>query len=168
MSDSLWPHGPQHARLLCPSKSPGVCSNSASIESVMLSNHLILCHPLLLLPLIFVSIRVCSSKSALHIRSDQISLSVVSDSLRPHESQHTRPPCPSPTPSVHWDPNTGASVSVSVLPILMQHWFPVVLSGLISLQSKGLSRVFSSSTVRKHQLFGTQPSLWSNFPLHDY
>ena len=66
VSDSLQPHGLQHARLPCPSPTLGACSNS--IESVMPSNHLILCHPLLLLPSIFPSIRVFSSESALHIR----------------------------------------------------------------------------------------------------
>ena len=84
-----------------------------SIESVMPFNHLVFCHPLLLLPSIFPSIRVFSSELALcirwpkcwslslSIRSDQISHAVVSNSLQPHESQHARPPCPSPTPGVH-------------------------------------------------------------------
>ena len=66
MSDSLQPHG-QYTRLLCPPLSPGVCSNS-SIESVMLSNHFILCHPLLLLLSIAPSISVFSNESALCIR----------------------------------------------------------------------------------------------------
>ena len=66
MSDSLQPHGLQHSRLPCPSLSPRVCSNS--MESVMPSNHLILCHPLLLLPSVFPSIRVFSNESALRIR----------------------------------------------------------------------------------------------------
>ena len=69
MSDSWWPHGLQHARLPCPSPSPRACSNSfTSIESVMPSNHLILCRPPLLLPSIFPSIRVFSNESALRIR----------------------------------------------------------------------------------------------------
>ena len=68
MSDSLQPHELQHTRLPCPSLSPGVCSKSISIESVMLSNHLILCHTLLFLPSIFPSIRVLSNELALHIR----------------------------------------------------------------------------------------------------
>ena len=67
MSNSLRPHGLQHARPPCPSPTPGAYSNS-SIESVMPSNHLILCHPLLLLPSIFPSHRVFSNESALHIR----------------------------------------------------------------------------------------------------
>ena len=56
----------------------------------------------------------------------------------------------------------GASASTSVLPINIQSWFPLGLTGLISLWSKGLSSVFSSTTVWKHQFFGTQPSLWHN------
>ena len=66
MSDSVWPHGLQHARLPCPSPSAGVCS-LMSIESVMPSNHLILCHPLLLLASIFPNIRFFSNELALHI-----------------------------------------------------------------------------------------------------
>ena len=58
--------------------------------------------------------------------------------------------------------STGASASARVLPVNIQDWFPLELTGLISLQSKGLSRVFSSTTVWKHQFFSPQPSLWSN------
>ena len=130
---------------------------------------------------------------------DQFS-SVMSDSLWPHESQHTRPPCPSPTPGVHsdshpssqwchpaisssviplsclqsflatgsfpmsqffaWgDQSIGVSASASDLPMNIQDWFPLGLTGWISLQSKGLSGVFSNTTVQKHQFFGTQLSL---------
>ena len=60
-------------------------------------------------------------------------------------------------------PSIGASASASVLPMNIQDWFPLGWTGLISLQSKGLSRVFSNTTVQKHQFFRTQPSLWSNF-----
>ena len=67
MSDSLQPHGLQHTRLTCPSQTPGVYS-LMPIESVMPSNHVILCHPLLLSPSIFSSIRVFSNESVLHIR----------------------------------------------------------------------------------------------------
>ena len=122
--------------------------------------------------------------------------SVVSDSLQPHESQHTRPPCPSPTPGVHsnscpssrwchpaisssvvpfsclqsfpasvsfpmsWlftsgGQNIGASASASVLPVNIQDWFPLGLTGLISLQSKRLSSIFSNTTVQKHQFFAS-------------
>ena len=68
MSDSFQPHGLHHTRLPCSSPSPRACSNSLSIDSVMPSNHLILCHPLLLLPSIFPSIRVFSNELALCIR----------------------------------------------------------------------------------------------------
>ena len=67
VSDSLGPHGLQHARLPCPSATPGVCANSMSTESVKPSNHLILCHPLLFLPSIHPSIRVFSNDSALRM-----------------------------------------------------------------------------------------------------
>ena len=68
MSDSLQPHGLQHARPPCPLPTPGVYSNSVSVESVMPSSHLILCRPRLLLPSIFPSIRVFSNESGLCIR----------------------------------------------------------------------------------------------------
>ena len=87
------------------------------IESVMPSNHLILCWPLFLLPSIFPSIRVYSNESALRIR--------------------------------WW--NIGVSASASVLPMKTQDWYNLGWTGWISLQSKGLSRVFSNTTVQKHQ-----------------
>ena len=62
----------------------------------------------------------------------------------------------------------GASASASVFPMNIQNWFPLGLTGLISLKSKGLSRVFSNTTVQKHQFFSTQPSLWSNFHVHTW
>ena len=102
-----------------------------SIESVMPSNHLILCRLLLLLPLIFPSIRVFSNQSALRIRW--------------------------PT---YWSFR-------SVFPMNIQGRFPLGLTDLISLQSKGLSRVFST-TVQKHKYFGTQLSLWSNSHIHTW
>ena len=104
-----------------------------SIESVMLSNHLILCHPLLLLPSIFTSIRGFFNELA---------------------------------PCIRWS-NIGASASV--LPMNIQGWFLLGLTDLISLLSKELSRVFSSTTIWKHQFFGAQPSSWSTFTsIHDY
>ena len=66
------------------------------------------------------------------------------------------------------DQNIGASVSASVLPMNIQDWFPLGLTGLISLRYKGLSRVFSSTTVQRHQFFGAQLSLWSNFHIHTW
>ena len=130
----------------------------------------------------------------------QFSLSVMSDSLQPYESQHSRPPCPSPTPRVYpnslpssqWChpaisssvvpfssfpkslPASGSfpmsqlftwggqsiwvSVSASVLPINTQNWSPLGWTGCISLQSNSLSRVFSNTTVQKHQFFSAQLS----------
>ena len=104
-----------------------------SIKSVMLSNHLILCCPLLLLPSIFPSIRVFSNESVFHIRWPK-----------------------------YW------SFSFSISPsneysVLISFWNQF---GLISFPSKGLSRIFSNTTVKKHQLFGTQLSLWSNSHIH--
>ena len=142
--------------------------------------------------------------------SVHFSCSVVSYSLRPHESQHTRPPCPSPTPGVHSDSHPssqyyhpaisssvvlfsscpqslpasesfpmsqlfawcgqsiGVSTLASVLPKNTQGWSPLEWTGWISLQSKGLSRVFSNTTVQKHQFFSTQLSSQSKFHIHTW
>ena len=64
--------------------------------------------------------------------------------------------------------STGVWVSAAVLPMNIQDWFSLGLTGLISLQSKGLSRVFSNTTLQKHQFFSTQPSLWSNSHIHTW
>ena len=104
-----------------------------SIESVMPFNHLILCHPLLLLPSIFLSIRVFSNVF------------------------------------FTWGgQSTGASASESVLSMNIQGWFPFELIGFISLHSKEPSRVFSNTTVQKHQFFGAQPSSQSNSHIHTW
>ena len=66
------------------------------------------------------------------------------------------------------DQSIGASASASLLPLNIQIWFPLGLTGLISLQSKGLSRVFSNTIVQKHQFFGAQLSLWSNSHIHTW
>ena len=130
----------------------------------------------------------------------QFSCSVVSNSLRPHGLQHTRPPCPSPTTRLHPNPcplsrwchppisscrslssclqsfpasgsfqmsqlfasggqSIGVSALTSVLAMSTQDWSPLEWTCWIPLQSKGLSRVFSNTTVQKHQLFGAQLSL---------
>ena len=129
--------------------------------------------------------------------------------LRPHESQHARPPCPSPSPGVHSDSrlsslwchpaipssvvssscpqslpasgsfpmsqlftwggqSTGVSALASFLPKNIQDWSPLEWTGWISLQSKGLSRVFSNTTVQKHQFFCAQLSSQSNFHIHTW
>ena len=140
--------------------------------------------------------------------SVQFSRSVVSDSWQTHESQHNRPPCPSPSPGVHsnsspsswwchpaisssvvpfsscpksipasesfpmsqlftWaGQSTGVSALASFLPKKSQGWSPSEWTAWISLQSKGLSRVFSNTTVQKHQFFGAQPSSQSNSHIH--
>ena len=66
------------------------------------------------------------------------------------------------------DQSIWASASASVLPMNIQGWFPLGLTGLISLQSKGLSSIFSNTTIQKHQFFGTQLSLWSSSHIHTW
>ena len=144
------------------------------------------------------------------LSSVQVCHSVVSDSLWPQESQHTRPPYPSPTPGVHSDSHpssqwchpvisssvvpfpfcpqslsasesfpmsqlfpwggqsTRVSALASFLPKKSQGWSPLERTGWISLQSKGPSRVFSNTTVQKHQFFGAQPSSQSNSHIHTW
>ena len=141
--------------------------------------------------------------------SVQFIRSVVSDSLQPHESQHTRPPCPSPTPGVYSNScpssrschptisssivpfssclqsfpasgsfpmsqfftsggqSIGVSASASVLPMNTQDWSPLGWTVWISLQSKGLSKVFST-TVPKLQFFSAQLSSQSNSHIHTW
>ena len=143
------------------------------------------------------------------VSSVQFSHSVVSNSLQPHESQHAKPPCPSPTPGVHSDSypssrwchpaisssvvpfssrpqslpasesfpmnqlfawggqSIGVSALASVPPMNTQDW-SLGWTGWISLQSKGLSRVFSKTTVQKHQFFGAQLSSQSNSRIHTW
>ena len=142
--------------------------------------------------------------------SVHFSRSVVFDSLWPHESQHARPPCPSPTPGVHSDSRpsspwghpaisssvvpvsscpqslpasecfpmsqlftwggqcTGVSALASFLPKKSQGWSPSEWTSWISLQSKGLSRVFSNTTIQKHQFFSAQLSSQSNSHIHTW
>ena len=142
--------------------------------------------------------------------SVQFSRSVMSNSSWPHELQHARPPCPSPSSGIHsnsrpsswwchpaisssvvpssscpqslpasesfpmsqlftWGgQSTGVSASASVLPMNIQDWSPLEWTGWISLQSKGLSRVFSNTTVQKHQFFDTQLSSQSNSHIHTW
>ena len=140
----------------------------------------------------------------------QLSRSVTSDSLWPHRLQHTRTPCPSPTPWAcsnscplsQWchpaisssvvpfssclqsfpasesfpmsqlfpsgGQSNGVSASASVLPMNIQGCFPLGWTAWISLQSKGLSRIFSNTTVQKHQFFGTQLYLWANSHIYTW
>ena len=132
MSNSLRPHGMQHARLPCPSLSPGVFSDSYPLSWW--------CH-------------LTISSSVIHSffcpKSFTVSMSFPMSWLFASGGQ-----------------SIGASVSASVLPVSIQDWFPLGLTGLISLQSKGFSRVFFNTTVQKHWFFGAQPSLWSNYHIH--
>ena len=134
------------------------------------------------------------------IFSVQFSHSVVSDSLRPHGLQDTRPSCPSPTPGAcsnscplsgwcsscsqsflasgkdfqmsQFFASGGQSIGVSalapVLPVNIQNWFPLGWTCWISLRSKGLSRVFSNTTVQKHQFFSAHLSSQSNSHIHTW
>ena len=133
-SCSLRPRGLQHARLPCPSLSPGVCSNSCPLTQW--------CHP------------------------------NISSSVIPFTSCLQYFPASGSFPMT-WlfasgGQRIGASVSASVLSMSSQSWLPLGLTGFISLLSKELSNVFSNTTVWKHQFFGAQPSLWSNFMVQNY
>ena len=121
MSNSLQPHGLQHARLPCPSLSPGECSNSCPLSWW--------CHP------------------------------TISSSVIPFSSCLQSFPASRSFP-MSWlfasgGQSIGATASASVLPMDIQDWFPLGWTGVISLWSKGLSRVFSSTTVQRHQFFST-------------
>ena len=233
MSDSLWPHGLQHTRPPCASPAPRVYLNSCplsrwchpTISSAVVPfssrlqsfpasgsafNNLFENNE----PLSNDHKTKSLTKSQIKIKqrhdSDQISHSVVSYSLWPHESQHARPPCPSPSPGVHWDscpssqwchPTISSSgipfsscpqslpasesfpmsqlfawgsqsivvpALASFLPKKSQGWSPSEWTGWMSLQSKGLSRVFSNTTVQKHQFFSTQSSSQSNSHIHTW
>ena len=134
MSDSLRPHGLQHARPPCPSPTPGVYSNSCSSSQW--------CHP------------------------------AISSSVVPFSS------CPQSLPASGSFPmsqlftwggkSIGVSALASVIPMNTQDWFPLGWTGWTSLQSKGLSRVFSNTTVQKHQFFRTQLSSQSNSHIHKW
>ena len=127
MSNSLWAHGLQHARLPCPSPPPRACSNS------------------------------------FHWVSDAIQpsypLSPTSPALSLSQYQGLFPVS---CLFASGGQSIGASILESVLPLTIQGWFLLGLTGLISLHSKGLSRVFSSTTIWKHQFFSAQLSSWSN------
>ena len=124
VSDSLWPHGLQHTRLLCPSPTPRACSNSCPLSRC--------CHPTFL------------------------------SSIIPFSSCLQSFPAPGSFP-MSWHFTSVCQIigtSASILPMTIQGWFPLWLTGLISLLSKRLLSVFSSTAVQKHQFFGTQPALW--------
>ena len=126
MSDSLWPHKLQHARLPCPLLSPEVCPSSYPLHWW--------CHPAISSHALFFSPQSFTASGTFPM------------------SQLFQPD----------DQNTGVSASASVLPMSIQVLFSLRLTGLISLLSKGLSGVFSSTTVQRHQFFSTLLSLQSS------
>ena len=134
MSNSLQPHGLQHARLPCPSPFPRACSNSCPLNQW--------CHP------------------------------TISSSVIPFSSCLQSIPASGSFPMSHpftsGGQSIGASASASVLPMNFQGWFLLGWTGLISLLSKGLSRVSSNTTVQKHQFFDAQPSSWSKSHIHTW
>ena len=134
MSDSLQPHGLQHARLPYPSLSLRVCLNSCPLSQW--------CHPTISSPGIPFS---SCPQSFPGSRSFQMSQLFTSGGQ-----------------------NIGVSASTSVLPKNTQDWSPLGWTGWVSMQSKGLSRVFSNTTVQKHQFLGTQLSLYSNSHIHTW
>ena len=132
LSNSLWPHGLQHARFPCPSPTLGACSNPLSLW----------CRP-------------------------TISFSVV-----PFSSCHQSFPASGSFPKNQFFASSSQSIrvsaSASVLPKNTQDWSPLEWTGWISLQFKWLSRVFSNTTIQKHQFFSVQLSLWSNSHIHTW
>ena len=130
VSNSLWPHGLQHARPPCPSPTPGVHSNSCPSSRW--------CHSTISSSIVPFSFCLQSFPASGSFSMSQFFAS---------GGQSTR---------------VSASASASILPMKILDWFPIGLTGFICLQSKGLSRVFSNTTVQKHQFFGAQLSLWSN------
>ena len=134
VSDSLQPHGLQHARLPCPSPTPGAYSNTCPLSWW--------CHPS-----ISSSVALFSSCPQFFPGSGSFPVSLLLAS---------------------GGQSIAVSVLVSVLPMNIQYWFHLGLTGLTSLLFKGLSRIFSNTTIWKHQFFGTQPSLWSNSYIHTW
>ena len=128
ISDSLWPHGLQHAMLPCPSPMPKVCSNSCPSSQW--------CHSI-------ISSSVVHFSSCLQSFPASGSFSMSQFFASGGQS-------------------IGVSASTSVFPMTIQEWSPLEWTGWISLQSKGLSRVFSNTTVQKHQFFGARLSSQSN------
>ena len=134
MTNFLWPHGLQHAKLPCLSPTPWACLNSSPLSWW--------CHPT-------ISSSVVPFSS--HLQSFPASGAFLISQYFALGGQ-----------------SIGVSASASVFPMNIQDWFPLGLSDLISLQSKGLSRVFSSTTVQKHHFFGAQLFLWPNSHIHTW
>ena len=131
---TLRPHGLQHARLSCPSPTPGIYSNSCPLSQW--------CHPTISSSVVPFSSCLQSFPASGSFQMSQLFVS--------------------------GGQSIGISASTSVLPTNTQDWSPIGWTGWISLQSKGLSRVFSNITVQKHQFFGTQLSSQSNSHIHTW
>ena len=138
MFNSLWPHGLQHTRLPCPSPTPGVHPNSCPSSQW--------CHP-----------AISSSVVPFSSCPQSLPASVFSNGSFPVSQLFTS-----------GDQSIGVSALALVLPMNTQDWSPLEWTSWISLQAKGLSRVFSNTTVQKHQFFGTQPSSQSNSHIHTW
>ena len=134
ISNSFWPHGLQHASLLYPPLSPGVCSNSCPLSWW--------CH---------ATISFSATLFSFCLQSFPASGSFPVSRLFTSGGQ-----------------SIGASASASVLPMNIQGWFPLGLTGLTSLLSKGLLRVFSRTTIQMDKCFSAQPSLWNNSHIHTW
>ena len=134
MSNSLRPPRLQHARLSCPSPTPGACSNWCSLSQW--------CHPTISSSVIPFSFCLQSFPASGSFQMSQFFASGC-QSIR-------------------------VSASTSVLPMNIQDWIPLGLTDWIILQSKGLSRVFTNTTVQKHQFYSAQFSLWSNSHIHTW
>ena len=189
MSNSLWPHGLQHARLPCPSPTVWACDVRACVSvycTKCVGQLIVIFHLASVLPM------------TLEVQFSSVAQSCLT--LQPHGLQHPRLPCPSPTSGAYsnscassrWCHPTisssvvpfsscpqsfpasgsfqmnqffalggqsiGVSASASVLPMNIQHWFPLGWTGWIPVQSKGPSRVFSNTTLQKHQFLVAQLS----------
>ena len=134
MSDSLQPHGLQHARPPCPSSIPGAYSNSCPVGQW--------CHPTISSSVIPFFSRLQSFPASGSFPMSQLFASDGHSQLFASGGQ-----------------SIGVSASASVLPMNIQDWFPLGWTGWISLQSMGLSTIFSNTTVQKHQFFSAQHSL---------
>ena len=143
VSDSLTPYGLQHPRLPCPSLFPGACSNSCPLSWW--------CHPT-------ISSSVVPFSSCLQ--------SFPASGIKDQRSQH--PSFPVSWLFISGGQSIGVSASASVLPMNIQGWFLLGLTGLISLLFKRLSRVFSNTAVHSHQFYGAQPLSLSSSHIHTW
>ena len=160
MYDSLRPHGLQHARLPCPSPTPTPIDMSLCTHVNSLFTHVYWVYLLMSICHEFVNSCLLSWWCHPSISSSVVPFSSHLQSSPASESLQMSQFFTSGGQSV------GVSASASVLPMNIQDWSPLGWTGWISLQSKGLPRIVSNSTVHKHQFFSTKPSLQSNSHIH--